>query len=101
MLQVSVRRIALSFTRAAISLATAISLTASGAFADVSTDRDLLTVTTTNMIAVFRGPDLIRLTNRLTNEQYLRPPTPYHGMLDLGLLEPTGRILTGDFWRVR
>jgi len=67
--------------------------------ADISIDRDVMTVTTANLIAVFRGPDLFRLTNRLTNEQYLRPPTPFRGSLDMGLLEPTGRQLTGDFWR--
>lgn len=69
------------------------------ASADIFIDRDVMTVTTTNLIAVFRGPDLFRLTNRLTNEQYLRPDAPFRGSLDMGLLEPTGRRLTGDFWR--
>jgi hypothetical protein len=68
--------------------------------ADIYIDRDVMTVTTTNLIAVFRGPDLFRLTNRLTNEQYLRPPAPFRGSLDMGLLEPTGRTMTGDFWRM-
>lgn len=68
--------------------------------ADIQIDRDVMTVTTENLIAVFRGQDLVRLSNRLTKEQYLRPPIPFSSLFDLKMTtDPTHRM-RGDFWRV-
>jgi hypothetical protein len=72
---------------------------AGAARGDVQIEGDRLTVTTQHLIAVFRGPDLIRLTNRLTGEQYVHAAPPYRSMIDMKLIEPTGKPLRWTEWR--
>ncbi len=46
------------------------------AFGQIAADGLNLTVTTPNAVAPFHGPDLVRFTNQLTGECYLRLPPP-------------------------
>lgn len=74
-------------------------LLAMPARADIEISGDRLTLTTANFIAYFRGPDLIRLTNRLTNEQHVRQASPIASMLEMSMLEPTGKPMRWTDWR--
>jgi len=67
--------------------------------ADIQIEGDRLTITTAHFIASFRGPDLIRLTNRLTSEQYVRQSAPIASMLEMGMLRPTGKSMRWTGWR--
>lgn len=56
-----------------------------------------LTVTTSNAIATFQGPDLAGLTNRATGESYLKLP-PSSPLMNLELLASTGEALSASAW---
>ncbi len=60
----------------------------SAAISQLSIDGDNLTATTTNVMAVFKGADLVRLRNRLTGEDYIHTSTPGQPMLNLNMVSP-------------
>jgi hypothetical protein len=66
--------------------------------ADVFIENDQLTVTTTNLTAVFRGPDLVRLFNRTTQELYVNTTTRSATMLDMGMLTTPDKPLRWLYW---
>jgi hypothetical protein len=66
--------------------------------ADVFIENDRLTVTTANLTAVFRGPDLVRLSNRTTQEIYVNTTTPLASMLDMGMLTKPDKPLRWLYW---
>jgi hypothetical protein len=67
--------------------------------ADIAIDGDKLTVTTANLAAYFKGADLVRLHNRLTQEEYIHTTTRKPLMLDMGMLKPTGKGFFTAGWQ--
>jgi hypothetical protein len=67
------------------------------AFGQVVVSEQQLTVTTTNAIATFQGPDLVGLTNSLTGESYLKSP-PSTPLMNLEVNGTASESLQGSFW---
>jgi hypothetical protein len=72
----------------------------SPARAQVQIDGDLLTLTTENMVAQFRGGTMIRLTNLLTGETPLRQVPVAPSLVEMKTLEPSGKPFRWTDWRM-
>src|ERR1017187_2018419 len=67
--------------------------------AGIQANGQQLTVDTTTLTAVFRGADLIQLTNKSTGESYIRAPSS-SSLLDLQSMQPTGGPLPASAWSI-
>jgi hypothetical protein len=67
--------------------------------ADIAIDGDKLTVMTANLTAYFKGADLVRLHNRLTQEEYIHTTVRKPLLLDMGMLKPTGKGFFTAGWQ--
>lgn len=66
---------------------------------DVLVEGNRVTAQSERMIVVFQGGDLIRMTNRLTQEQYIHAPVRLASLLDLKMSPAPGTPLRPTEWR--
>src|SRR5215471_2128708 len=80
-------------------LAAAILLGAKRADAQLVANGKTLTVTTTNAVATFNGPDLVGFVNALTNETYLKKPSN-GDLAQVDAIASTGQTLQSSNWSI-
>jgi uncharacterized protein (TIGR03437 family) len=76
-----------------------LALSAGRLMAGIQANGQQLTIDTTTLTAVFRGADLIQLTNKSTGESYIRTPSS-SSLLDLQSMQPTDGPLPGATWSI-
>lgn len=82
----------------ALYIATVSAALAPAARADISIVGDRLTIGSGTLLLSFKGPDLVRVRNRLTNEDFIRTTTPQPPVLDMGMIEAPNKPYINFGW---